>query len=144
MENTGNFKVFITDDDIFCLNMYEQYLSELQYIDLSLFHNGQSCLDNLKLKPDLIFLDHNMANMNGLEVLKKIKEISPQTHVVMVSSQESINIAITSLKFGAFDYVVKDSNVSLRLKNIVMKVYLLKNDVNKNESSGSMKFRFFK
>ena len=85
-----------------------------------------------------------MANMNGLEVLKKIKEISPQTHVVMVSSQESINIAITSLKFGAFDYVVKDSNVSLRLKNIVMKVYLLKNDVNKNESSGSMKFRFFK
>ena len=95
------------DDDLFCLNYTENHLKTTGYNDIHLFNNGSDCVNNLTLDPDIIFLDHMMDIMNGFEVLKKIKRFNPNIHVVMLSGQDNIETAINSLKYGAFDYIIK-------------------------------------
>jgi two-component system response regulator AtoC len=56
---------------------------------------------------DLVFVDLLLPYINGLELLKKVKEISPNTEVVVITGNESIDSAIRSMKLGAYDYLLK-------------------------------------
>jgi polysaccharide export outer membrane protein len=116
------FKFFVVDDDIFCANMHQQFLKNLNFKDIIYFSNGIECLNNLHLKPDIIFLDYNMNDMNGFEVLKKIKRYNPNIYVVIISSQESLKIAVDALKYGAFDYIIKDNNVCDKIALIISNI----------------------
>lgn len=140
MENVNQFKFFIVDDDIFCANIYEQYLSQLNYTDISYFSNGSDCLNNLDQKPDIIFLDHNMDDLTGFEVLKKIKRYNPNIYVIMISGQESIKTAVDALKYGAFDYVTKDATVCDKIQLILNKIIQVKEELNKANPSIFKKF----
>jgi DNA-binding NtrC family response regulator len=122
MENQVQFKFFIVDDDMFCANVYQQYLLNMGYSDFTYFNNGNDCLDNLNQNPDIIFLDHNMDDITGFEVLKKIKRYNPNIYVVMVSGQEDIKTAVDALKYGAFDYVTKDNFVCDKMTLIINKI----------------------
>lgn len=122
MNDSFNFKFFIVDDDPFCSSAYEQHLNNIGFYDIYYFQNGDECLDNLFLKPDIILLDHNMDNLSGFEVLKKIKRFDPNIYVVMISGQDEINVAVESLKYGAFDYVIKDNSVCEKLNEIIQRI----------------------
>jgi DNA-binding NtrC family response regulator len=131
MENQNQFKFFIVDDDIFCANMYEQYLKNANYKDITFFSNGNDCLNNLNQNPDIILLDHNMEDLTGFEVLKKVKRFNPNIYVVMVSGQENIKTAVDALKYGAFDYVIKDANVCDKLTQIINNIIKVKEQLKK-------------
>ena len=60
--------------------------------------------------------------MNGVEVLKKIKESSPLTQVVMVSGQHSLTVAANAIKYGAFDYIVKGEGALERIGSIFQNI----------------------
>jgi len=107
METNKNFRIFLVDDDTFCMGIYRQHLASLGYNDITGFGNGHDCLNHLTEQPDVIFLDYEMSNLSGLEVLKKIKRVNPDIFVVFLSGQASIMTAVNALKFGAFDYIVK-------------------------------------
>jgi DNA-binding NtrC family response regulator len=131
MEHQNQFKFFIVDDDIFCANLYEQYLKNANYNDITYFSNGTDCLNNLHQNPEIILLDHNMDDMTGFEVLKKIKRYNPNIYVVMISGQENIKTAVDALKYGAFDYVIKDSNVCEKLTSIINSIIKVKEELQK-------------
>lgn len=59
--------------------------------------------------PNLLILDLMLPTMNGLEVLKKVKKISPQTHVLMLSMHSDKSFVIEAFKNGALGYMLKDS-----------------------------------
>jgi DNA-binding NtrC family response regulator len=126
MKAEPQFKFFIVDDDVFCANVYEQFLKNLGYYDITYYSNGNDCIDNLDKRPDIIFLDHNMNGLKGFEVLKKIKRYNPNIYVVMISGQENIETAVDALKYGAFDYLIKDSTVSTKITNIIDKIITIK------------------
>ncbi|CAM2914499.1 Response regulator receiver domain-containing protein [Flavobacterium succinicans] len=130
MKNPTQFKFFIVDDDIFCANVYEQYLSNLNYTDITYFSNGKDCLNNLDQNPDIVFLDYNMDDLTGFEVLKKIKRHNPNVYVVMVSGQENIKTAVDALKYGAFDYITKNSFVCDKMTQIIHKISQVKTETN--------------
>ena len=130
MEN--QFKFFIVDDDIFCANVYQQYLKNMNYSDITYYSNGNDCLINLNQSPDIIFLDHNMEDITGFEVLKKIKRYNPNIYVVMVSGQENIKTAVDALKYGAFDYVIKDNNVCDKMTQVIDKIIKVKEQLRKS------------
>lgn len=132
MENQNQFKFFIVDDDIFCANLYEQYLKNSNYNDITFFNNGNDCLNNLHQNPDIILLDHNMEDLTGFEVLKKIKRYNPNIYVVMVSGQENIATAVDALKYGAFDYVIKNENVCDKLTQIINNIIKVKEQLKKS------------
>jgi DNA-binding NtrC family response regulator len=122
MEPTKKFKIFMVDDESFCLNLYKQYFNNLGYDDVTSFNNGPDCLNYLTLQPDVIFLDYGMYDLTGIDVLKKIKRFNPDIFVVFLSGQENIDTAVNALKFGAFDYIVKGTGDMLKLTKVLNKI----------------------
>jgi len=115
--------IFLVDDDVLCLNLYKQFLKQLGYNNVQLFDNGNDCLESLtSQQPDIIFLDYNMDGLNGLDVLRQIKQFDPSIIVLFISGQEDILIAVKTIQQGALDYIVKSSLNPEKLKTIMERV----------------------
>lgn len=107
MKKPNGTKTFIIDDDPFWAAMLKQILQNLGYSNITHYSNGTDCVNNLYQNPGLIFLDYEMADMNGLQVLAKIKRHNTDTVVVFCTSQKEIQVAVTAMKNGSFDYLAK-------------------------------------
>ena len=135
METENHFKFFIVDDDAYYASLYQQHLNNINYFDVTYFSNGKDCLNNLHQNPDIIFLDHNMDDITGFEVLKKIKRQNPNIYVIMISGQDQIATAVDALKFGAFDYVIKGSDVCDKMTLLIEKIIKIKEQLKKSNPS---------
>ena len=107
--------IFIVDDDPFINTLVvNRFTSEGYRIEA--FENGDDCLKALIKKPDLIILDYFFVSdkkelMNGMEVFDKIKELRPETPVIMLSGQDKGEIVLELARKGIDDYVIKDNNL---------------------------------
>jgi len=118
----SKLSIFVVDDDEYCTQMYQQHLHNLGFKNVLTFTSGEECIQNLGQKPEIIFLDHIMNPDSGLVVLQKIKAINPNIYVVILSSQKTIEVAIESLKLGAFDYIIKGNNDSKKITEVMNKL----------------------
>ncbi len=119
--------IFIVDDDPMQAMMLQDYLSKYSTFDIKVYHSGEECLKNISLAPQIIFLDYNFDKvgkdaMNGSEILKEIKAAQPETEVVMFSGQDKIEVAVNSMKYGAFDYIVKSESAFHRSENVIFNI----------------------
>src|SRR6185295_4067013 len=120
---TSYFKhIFIVDDDPFYSSLLEQLSAPFSDSPITLISSGADCIKALPLEPDLILLDYSMEGMNGIEVLRHIKRNYPAIEVVFVSSQEEVNVAVSSLKLGAADYLIKNDDVARNLEEILFRL----------------------
>lgn len=114
--------IFIIDDDPFWTSLLTQMLNGLGYTNITSFVNGADALRKLYINPAVIFLDYEMTEMNGLEVLQKLMLYSDSFSVVICSSQRDIKVVVQAMKSGSFDYLQKSttmqSDVEMVLKNI--------------------------
>ncbi len=122
-----NLKIFLVDDDSIFLKALENDLKNRNYLDIVTFQVGETCLDRLNEKPDVVIIDYFLDNKysdaaNGLELLKKVKKANPRINVIMLSGQDEIDLALLSMKLGAIDYIVKSKTaierIDSRLKSI--------------------------
>lgn len=125
MKKEDTLKVFLVDDDALFLKSLEiEFNHNTDYI-IETFATGELCVANLSKKPDIIVLDYQLDGieenaMNGIATLGKIKDYDPSIPVIMLSSQDKIDVAISCMHHKAFDYVVKSETAFLRLqKNII-------------------------
>ncbi len=102
-----NKKVLIVDDEEGIRESLKLILSD--HYDLVLTENGEQAMDILKTAPDigLVLIDIKMPKVNGLEVLKRIKETRPGLKVIVVTGYKSVETAAESVKLGASGYIVK-------------------------------------
>ena len=126
-------KLFIVDDDALTANLYAQHLKNLGYDDFQIFDNGQDCLNALIEEPTIIFLDHQMKYLSGIEVLQKVKRFDPNIYVVFISGQEDIATAVDALKFGAFDYIIKGENDLKSIEDVMTKIKNVKEILNRKD-----------
>lgn len=119
---TDNFSVFVVEDDEFYSEVLEYHLSLNPDIMVTKFTNAKEFLNNLDKNPDAVTLDYSLPDMSGEDVLRKIKEYNSELPVVMVSGQEDIKTAITLLKDGAYDYIVKDEDTKDRIWNAIKNI----------------------
>jgi DNA-binding NtrC family response regulator len=117
-------KLFVVDDDAVFLKAIEiDFLQQSEYI-IHTFSSGETCIQNLDKEPVIIILDYHLDGintdaMNGLETLDKIKQYNKNIQVIMLSSQDKIDVAINCMHHLAYDYVVKSETAFLRIqKNI--------------------------
>lgn len=124
----GKIKLFLVDDDALFLKSLEiEFLNHADSI-IECYPTGEMCIQNLGHNPDVIILDYRLDGidegaMNGIETLDKIKEINPDIPVVMLSSQDKIDVAINCMHHGAFDYVVKSETAFMRLQKIITTIF---------------------
>tara|TARA_R110002167_G_scaffold341691_2_gene550173 strand:+ start:6836 stop:7270 length:435 start_codon:yes stop_codon:yes gene_type:complete len=124
MNKEHKIKLFLVDDDAFYLKSLEIDFMDNADFDIETFSTGELCLENLSKKPDAIILDYHLDGIekeaiNGLETLDKIKEFNSQIPVIMLSSQDKIEVAIECMHHKATDYVVKSETAFLRLKKVI-------------------------
>lgn len=128
---TNKIKLFLVDDDVVYLKMLQIELLENADFEIETYVTGEDCLTHLSNNPDVIILDYylngiNKDAMNGIETLKKIKMIDPRFPVVMLSSQDKIEVAIDCMHSGAIDYVVKSETSFVRLQKIITTIFQIK------------------
>lgn len=119
MKNAQAFKIFIVEDDLWYSSMLEYYLSLNPDYAIQKFDTAKSFLAKLHERPDVVTLDYSLPDMNGDQLLKQIKETSPETRVIIISGQEDIKVALDLVKKGASDYLVKDEDTKERLWNTI-------------------------
>ena len=120
MKNTHPLKIFILDDDIWYGSMIHHFLSLNPDYEVKRFDSPTEFFNNLHEKPDVVTLDYSLPDMDGGEVLKKIKAVHPDIQVIIISGQEDVGTAINLLKNGAFDYIVKDDDTKDRVWNSIL------------------------
>lgn len=124
-------KLFLVDDDALFLKSLEIAFLQLEGYAIETFATGELCLDNLSQNPDVIILDYYLdgfvkSAMNGIETLDKIKSSKPEIPVILLSSQDKIDVAVRCMHHGAFDYVVKSETAFLRLQKVIESIFILR------------------
>ena len=98
--------IFVVDDEPESGRLLAYHLEKASY-KVDLFSNGPDCLKALDRNPSIVCLDMQMPEMDGLEVLKRIKRQDSKVGVIMVTSNNVIDTAVQALKLGAADYIIK-------------------------------------
>jgi DNA-binding NtrC family response regulator len=101
-------EILIVDDEAFFLKIMQENLLSLGYENLTPISDPAAVQAALQSHIyDAAFLDINMPGMDGLQLLEQVKQSSPQTECIMVTSNEEIPSVIKAIKLGAYDYLVK-------------------------------------
>lgn len=100
-------RVLIVDDDEKMRTILQKVLQREGY-DVTLAYNGQNAISLLTTTGfDLVVSDIRMPGMDGLELLQRIRDISPETTVIMMTAFGSVDSAVEAMKQGAYDYINK-------------------------------------
>ena len=128
MNNEQKIKLFLVDDDALFLKTLEIKFRQHADFVIETFATGELCIANLSHTPDVIILDYHLNGidknaMNGIDTLDKVKTINPEMPVIMLSSQDKIDVAVNCMHHKAFDYVVKSETAFTRLQNIITTIF---------------------
>jgi two-component system response regulator HydG len=100
-------KILVVDDDIDICLLLSRFLTKKDF-EVATTHSGKKALEMLKATAfDLVLCDFRLGDMDGLEVLKKAKELNPEIKIVIITGYSDIKIAVNAIKLGAYDYVIK-------------------------------------
>ncbi len=131
MTNKQKIKLFLVDDDALFLKLLEIEFQQNADFDITTFPTGERCLDALNEMPDIIILDYHLDGIdrnaiNGIDTLDKIKAYNSEIPVIMLSSQDKIEVAINCMHHKAYDYVVKSETAFIRLQKNISDLFRLK------------------
>ncbi|MGB7067536.1 MAG: sigma-54 dependent transcriptional regulator [Syntrophobacteria bacterium] len=115
-------RVLVVDDEPMVCLALTNWLEEENYFAQAVEDGPQAVQAVREENWDIVLLDLRMPGMDGMEVLKQVKEIAPQTVVIMMTAYASIPGAVQAMQEGAYDYIVKPLDVdqlTLMLKRIV-------------------------
>jgi len=119
--------IFIVDDDPVVNTLVTRRFIQEGY-NLRSFSYGEECLKELDDDPDLVILDYYFINggnrvMNGMEVYNRIKELKPDTNVIILSGQEKGEIVFELARKGIDGYVIKDTSLIDNLLVSVRRIF---------------------
>lgn len=128
MNTKKKIKLFLVDDDALYLKLLEIELLEHADFTIETFATGELCISNLSHNPDVIILDYYLDGidktaMNGIDTLDKIKAFNKDIPVVMLSSQDKIEVAVDCMLHKASDYVVKSETAFIRLQKSISTIF---------------------
>lgn len=131
--------IFLVDDEPIQNEMLKDYLNERFDYECLTFDNGEDAMKKISLNPTIVVLDYHLSAhlpnaKNGLEVLEMVKEVSPTSNVIMLSGQDKIEVAVESMKYGAYDYVIKGETAFSRMENIINNIVEMQNVRELNKS----------
>lgn len=115
-------KIFVVEDDKWYAEILMYRLRLNEEYEVEHYSSGRDLLDNLYKRPSVITLDYGLGDMNGAEVLQKVKQAYPDLPVIIISSQEEIGVALDLLHKGAYDYIIKNEETQDRLWKILINI----------------------
>jgi two-component system, OmpR family, response regulator len=123
MKNEKQLKIFLVDDDVVFLKSMEIDFLQHHFL-VETFSSGEAAIAKMVSLPDIVILDYHLDGiernaMNGIDTLDKIKAFNPDIPVIILSSQDKIEVAVNCMHHKALDYVVKSETAFVRLQKII-------------------------
>lgn len=117
-------RIYLVDDDAVFLKSLEIDFKHKGDFDIKTFSTGEECVKHLDENPAIIVLDYHLNGitknaMNGIQTLDIIKENNAEIDVIMLSSQDKIEVAIECMHHKAADYIVKSETAFIRLQKTI-------------------------
>jgi DNA-binding response OmpR family regulator len=115
-------RVLVVDDEADAVELLEEFLTTKGY-EVATAFNGEEALRKIKEeRPHLVLLDVRMPGMNGMEVLRRVREFDREVGIIMVTAVNEEETGREALKLGAFDYIVKPLNFDYLERSLWYKV----------------------
>lgn len=126
MSQLNNPLIFVVEDNVYYNKLIVDNLARRKFTNVKFFLNGEDCIKNMNLKPDIVIEDYNLGGMNGVEVLKRAKKIYPDVEFIFLTAQNSTEIAVNTMRYGAYDYIVKDGVTFDKVFDRIQKIIKMK------------------
>ncbi|HEY4786677.1 MAG TPA: response regulator [Bacteroidales bacterium] len=110
--------IFVVEDDNFYNSVLTTYLKTKGF-EVYSFLSGEECLEKCSIAPKIVLLDYILTGIDGLEVMRRMKELSPGTQFIFLSGQTDIKVVLSALHEGAYDYIIKDAHAK---ENALIKI----------------------
>lgn len=123
-----NNLIFVVEDNKVYNKMITEYLTRQNFANVKPFFSGEDCVSAIEngAKPDIIIQDYFLEKMNGIDVLLKVKKISPASEFVFLTNNDSMEVAVNTIKYGAYDYIVKDKITLDKVVDRIQKIRKVK------------------
>jgi DNA-binding NtrC family response regulator len=113
-EEIAAAKILIADDEEGIRKIIQEVLFESGFSNIDVVKDGQEAIDSFNQKKhDTVILDIKMPNVQGVDVLRHVKALSPDSEVIIISGAADKDSAIAAVKLGAFDYIEKPFEVDM-------------------------------
>jgi two-component system, NtrC family, response regulator AtoC len=112
-------KIFVVEDNEWYNKLLVYTLSLNPDYEVKSFFNARDFLKSLDESPDIVTLDYRLPDLSGLDVLKRIRQENDNIQVILISEQEDIDLVVTLLKMGVYDYITKSNDIKERLLNTI-------------------------
>jgi DNA-binding NtrC family response regulator len=129
-------RIFVIEDNEWYNKLLVYTLSLNPDYEVKSFLNARDFFDCLSEAPDIVTLDYRLPDLSGLEVLKRIRQENENIRVILISEQEDIEMVVTLLKMGAYDYITKSNDIKERLLNTIQN---LTRDINLKKEISSLR-----
>ena len=115
--------LLLVDDEVSFVEILAKRLT-LREFNISTAYSGAEALDRLQTDPDIdvVILDLVMPDMDGIATMKRIKQKRPLVEVIMLSGVATVESAIEGMELGAFDYLLKSSEIDTLIEKVMAAV----------------------
>jgi DNA-binding NtrC family response regulator len=131
--------IFILDDDRYYSHFLKMALKNDKY-DIKVFQKENKCIEEIKICPDILILDHKLEHTTGLEVLDLVNRMNHgKTKVIYLSAQEHVHIAVKAMKRGAITYIEKSDDTVKEIDKIIQKMTKITNNFQSNIDNNDLR-----
>ena len=137
MAGPSRLRISVIEDELQMSEMLKDFIRHKYSIaEINMYSSGEEALSKIIEAQDLFIVDYHLDSdnpnaMNGVQFLQKLKGRYPNAQVIFLSGQEKSQVAADTMKYGAYDYIVKNDNAFNRLeivfKNILGETSLKRN-----------------
>jgi two-component system OmpR family response regulator len=123
-----NLSILVVDDDMTMCEMVRDTLKKkFPGSNVTVFNTGEDALAGLNFEPDVAVLDYQLDSvkadaMNGIQILTKLKERHANLPVIFLTGQDRMEVASNTIKYGAYDYIVKNETAFHKLELAVTQI----------------------
>lgn len=111
-----NLLIYVVEDNKMYNRIVSEFLTKQGFTNVKSFLSGKDCVRTVKggESPDIVIQDYHLQDSTGIDVLVNVKKYSKNSEFIFLTANEDMEVAVNSIKYGAYDYIIKDSELSLK------------------------------
>lgn len=120
-----SFKVFLIEDNQTEGMLLKLALSSNPDLDIEHFTNAKDMFEKINEKPSIALVDINLPDINGLELIQKLKVQLPEIKIIVISAQRDVDMIAQIQEEGVYNYLVKSEGVLAYLKKVIADLLII-------------------
>ncbi len=108
--------IYVVEDNRIYNKLVCEFLAKKNYTNVKSFESGKECINAVANgeRPNIVIQDYFLEDSTGIEVLQNVKKHSKNSEFIFLTANESLDVAVNSIKYGAYDYIIKDNDVAFQ------------------------------